>query len=164
MADNYLEKKMEEHRRAPSPALSRRYSPLGVKAGTACLPFGRKRILVRGCNTAPEAAEAAVKALGATGSTVFFIWNDLKRGRELAQASATRHIPMDDDRIAQAREAASKDAPVDFEITILRDMAMLDGKPLIQAEQLCEAIQEWLVYLLLPQSRRLGLTFFQHRN
>ena len=164
MADNYLEKKMEEHRRAPSPALSRRYSPLGTKAGTACLPFGRQRILVGGCNTAPEAAEAAVKALGATGSTVFFIWNDLKRGRALAQASATRHIPMDDVRIAQAREAASKDAPINFEITILHDMVMLDAKPLIQAEQLCEAIQEWLIYLLLPQSRRLGLTFFQHRN
>ena len=71
---------------------------------------------------------------------------------------------MDDVRIAQAREAASKDAPINFEITILHDMVMLDDKPLIQAEQLCEAIQEWLIYLLLPQSRRLGLTFFQHRN
>jgi len=105
MADNYLEKKMEEHRRAPSPALSRRYSPLGTKAGTACLPFGRQRILVGGCNTAPEAAEAAVKALGATGSTVFFIWNDLKRGRALAQGTASKNIPLGHARISPAREA-----------------------------------------------------------
>lgn len=164
MADNYLENKMEEHRRAPSPALSRRYSPLGVKAGTACLSFGRKRIFVTGCSSAPDVAEAAVKALGATGSTVFFLWDDLKRGRALAQSSSTRHIPMGEDMIEQAREAATKDAPLDFEIALSPDMAMLNGKPLIASDNLAEAVGEWLVYLLLPQSRQLGLTISLHKN
>lgn len=164
MADNYLEKKMEEHRRAPSPALSRRYSPLGVKAGTACLPFGRRRILVSGLPAAPEAAEAAVRVLGATGSTVFFLWDDMKRGRSLAQTSSTRHIPLSDDKIAQAREIASKDAPIDFEITLTPDTVLLDGEPLITSGSLVEAVGEWLVYLLLPQSRLLGLTLSPHKN
>lgn len=164
MADNYLEKKMEEHRRAPSPALPRRYSPLGVKAGTACLPFGRRRILVCGLPAAPEAAEAAVRALGATGSTVFFLCDDLKRGRALSQATSTRHIPLSDNKVEQAREIASKDAPLDFEIALTPDTVLLDGEPLITSGSLVEAVTEWLVYLLLPQSRQLGLTLAPHKN
>lgn len=88
----------------------------------------------------------------------------MKLGRALAQSSSTRHIPMGEDKIEQAREAATKDAPLDFEIALSPDMVMLNGEALIASDSLTETVGEWLVYLLLPQSRHLGLTVSLHKN
>ena len=47
MADNYLEKKMEEYRRGNSAGnYTRRMTPNGTKAGHILMPFPSRRVLV----------------------------------------------------------------------------------------------------------------------
>lgn len=155
MADNYLENKMEEHRRSPSGVMPRRYSPIGRKRGIAAFNFGERNIIVSGCAAAPEVASAVIKALGETGSHVAFLWDDLSRGSRLAQATSTRHFPWADDRMEDVRVQVGR---VDFEVTVSCHGVCVryDGKRTditgTDPEQLASAA----VYALLPLSRLIA--------
>ncbi len=97
MADNYLEKKMEEHQRGTAPKHPRSLNPLGTPRGTVCLPLSFRRIFVAGVDCNPEAGREIVKAFGNAGCEVGFSCTDLRFGRVLAQSSSTRHYPMQAD-------------------------------------------------------------------
>ncbi|MBD5232905.1 MAG: hypothetical protein HDS65_01870 [Bacteroidales bacterium] len=95
MADNYLEKKMEEHRRGGSSIHPRTISPLGTPKGSVCLALSFRRIFITGVDANPEAGAAVVKAFGNAGCDVAFVYTDLNAGRRLAQNTSTRHYPTD---------------------------------------------------------------------
>lgn len=155
MADNYLENKMEEHRRSPAGALPRRYSPLGQRRGTASFSFGERNIIVTGCESAPELAAAVIKALGETGSHVSFLWEDISRGSRLAQTTATRHFPWPDARKEDVRHAMGN---VDFEVTVSENRILLayDDKSTLLTGSDTAAMATAAVYALLPLSRQIA--------
>lgn len=155
MADNYLENKMEEHRRSPSGVLPRRYSPLGQRRGTASFRFGERNIIVSGCASAPDLAAAVVKALGETGSHVAFLWEDIMRGSRLAQATATRHFPWPDARMDDVRTQMGH---ADFEVELSGDgiRIVYDGKSTLVTGSDPEEMASAAVYALLPLSRLIA--------
>lgn len=155
MADNYLENKMEEHRKSPAGVLPRRYSPLGLKRGCASFPFGERNIVVTGCAADAELTAAVVRALGATGSHVAFLWEDIKRGSLLAQSTATRHFPWPDSRMKDVRSTMGS---VDFTVEISRQAVRLsyDGKTTFVTGTDSAEIASAVVYALLPMSRQIA--------
>lgn len=92
MADNYLEKKMEEYR---SGALSRpnvrRHSPSGARPGTVSFKIDQLRVLVTDGST--NAAQAVIRKLRDAGCRVAFVSADDKAGRTLSQATGSRYYP-----------------------------------------------------------------------
>ena len=91
MADNYLEKKMEEHRRGTGVKAARKLSPTGERRGMVSLKIDELRVFVSDASTNNGAA--IVRRLRDAGCKVAFASNDDKAGRNLAQASGTRHYP-----------------------------------------------------------------------
>ena len=165
MADNYLENKMEEHRRAAGGALPRRYSPLGQKRGTACFELGEKAVFVAGCATSPEVAKAIVGALGGAGLRVAFVWDDMKAGRALAQTTSTRHYPFAEADCGKARAMFEAECGcIDADILISNDGVTMDYEgAAIRIEARCDAevfasaVGQLALYLMLPLSRSFGL-------
>lgn len=91
MADNYLEKKMEEHARG----MQRRYTPLtpaGQRPGTAVLPFDVASALIWAPSISAT-VEAVAKALRATGCRVAIGATDSKGANEFAQKAACKYYP-----------------------------------------------------------------------
>lgn len=108
MADNYLEKKMEEHRsNAGKPAVRRRVSPTGQRAGQITLPFPETRVFVSG----PD--EAIVRAFASAGAKVEFCCpepEEKKRSTALAELTGARFYPMTtEEALAKSREMSGKD-------------------------------------------------------
>ena len=92
MADNYLEKKMEEHRSRQGSA-PRRYAPAKSPAGL----FPCRTVLVAGAGEEWEAG--AVAALRAAGHRVAIL---NPAGAALAQATGARCYPYTRERLADA--------------------------------------------------------------
>ncbi|MDE6854643.1 MAG: hypothetical protein K2J38_06255 [Muribaculaceae bacterium] len=158
MADNWLEKKMEEHRSGSRPA-ARRLSPAGTRRGTATFDFGIRRFFVTGCGTAPGVTEAVVRALSGTGSLVAFVWDDVTGGRRLAQAASARHYPYASERTGEARAAFAADGPVDADIEVSAGSVTVRaqwGVSRVTASDpsaFADSAGEAVVYLLLPLSQ-----------
>lgn len=164
MADNYLENKMEEHRRAAAGALPRRYSPLGRKRGVVGFEIGEKNVFIVGCERSQAVTRAIVTAMGESGFRVAFVWDDIKNGRSLAQTTSTRHYPFSDVEKARAMVLADRGS-IDIDIDIYCDKVdmIVGGKSLTIVSQTSEtnfatAVGEAALYLLLPWSSRLGIT------
>ena len=89
MADNYLEKKMEEHRRGNSAGnYTRRLTPNGAKAGHVLMPFPPRRVLVIAEDVpSDDIAMGVVRALCTTGCRVAFTGNDFSEGQKAAQST-----------------------------------------------------------------------------
>ncbi|WP_303297628.1 hypothetical protein [Muribaculum intestinale] len=112
MADNYLERKMEEHRRGPMPAYRRRVTSRGLPPGTVSFPFPVRRIIVFSAGEIPDAVAAGnavglrdslVKALAATGCRVAFTEADIVSRNRLAQTSGACGVAPGDTDIVAAR-------------------------------------------------------------
>lgn len=92
MADNYLEKKMEEHRaNASSNRRATKLSPAGNRPGTVALKIEPLRVLVTDADS--FAGSEIAKRLCEAGCKVAFISADLKQGRHLSQATGSRFYP-----------------------------------------------------------------------
>lgn len=98
MADNYLEKKMEEHRSGKAAVLPRRRTPSGGKPGTATFALAVHTAFVSGCENDMALAGAVLAAFGRAGVTTGFACVDLAAGRLMAQSTATRHYPLAADK------------------------------------------------------------------
>lgn len=92
MADNYLEKRMEEHLRGAAMA-PRHLSPSGQRPGMLTVKFPRRRILVIGSSMA--LATIAVGTLSSAGCRVSFCDSNRKEGTALAQSTGSRFYPVD---------------------------------------------------------------------
>ncbi len=92
MADNYLEKKMDEYRRSSAaPAVKRRLSPSGERPGVVSLRIAPLRVLVT--DVSDDYAAAIVRRLREAGCRVAFVAADDKAGRALSQSTGSRYYP-----------------------------------------------------------------------
>lgn len=91
MADNYLEKKMEEHRRGTVRTVARSLSPVGERRGTVSFKIDDLRVLVTDGDS--DCGAATVRRLREAGCKVAFVAADNRTGRNLAQAVGARHYP-----------------------------------------------------------------------
>lgn len=87
MADNYLEKKMDDYRRG-----SLRTAPRVHSGATSPWRMSKLRVFVGG--NVDELTLAVVTRLVACGCRVAFCEEDLKAGRAAAQASGALHLPV----------------------------------------------------------------------
>lgn len=106
MADNYLEKKMEDYRRGAAPRTARGAG--AVQQGKITLDFPRRIVLV--CAARPEEAPVAgiVRALVAAGSKVALLCPgvDYKAGQHAAQTLGARFLPLAADAALAETERA----------------------------------------------------------
>lgn len=95
MADNYLERKMEDYRSGKS--LMRTSAPVRRTRTAAMRAF-----VVEGCS---ERGAEAIRQLRRCGWQVAFSCADLKAGRETAQATGSQHYPIAADNADALGEA-----------------------------------------------------------
>ncbi len=93
MADNYLEKKMEEHRGPHRPAYRPKTTPSGARPGTVCFKFPPRRVFVTG--GASGIGASIVKAFRDAGCRVAFCDTDRKAGNATAQSTGAQYYPAD---------------------------------------------------------------------
>ncbi len=94
MADNYLENKMEEHRRGGTARHYRpQLTPTGNRPGVLSVKFPPRRVFVSG--GASGIGKAIVKAFVNAGCRVAFCDIDIKNGNKTAQATGARFYPAD---------------------------------------------------------------------
>lgn len=93
MADNYLERKMEEYRSGKGGRRIVYKSSAGVKPGTICVKFPARRVFVTG--GASGIGRAIVEAFRRADCRVAFCDNDTRNGNGTAQATGARFYPVD---------------------------------------------------------------------
>lgn len=109
MADNYLEKRMDDYRRGAK-TYRPKLTPTGHKVGEVTLRFTPKRILV----TMPLSpiTEAVIREFTAVGCKVAFFSEDKKEGNKMAQSTGSRCFPVriqDTGRVSEAVDALVHD-------------------------------------------------------
>lgn len=162
MADNYLEKKMEEHRRGSNPAPRRPLTPAGTTPGSVIYNIGKIIVAIAGTAQVPEVAEATIAALTAHGATVLFDGTDIKTGRAIAQRHAARHIPAEGLDDMTTVYPATADA--DYKLVFSKNEAVFtapDAKKYTLAyptpeATLAETLPAVILYLLHPLSGTLA--------
>ena len=92
MADNYLEKKMEEHRRGEAPSYRPRLTPRGTRPGEWLVKFTPCEVLIADAD-APLMPEV-IGELAGIGFRVVFSAADARRGALLAQRTGGRFLPQ----------------------------------------------------------------------
>lgn len=133
MADNYLEKKMEEHRlraaNGPRKTASRSASASKVQSGTLMIVYPQLRVVVTG--GASGIGAEIVKAFRKIDAKVDFYDIDTKKGGKLAQETGSRFIPCD------VRDAASLTSALRRTLTdrgdidvVVNNVGIGDFKPL----------------------------------
>lgn len=93
MADNYLEKKMEEHLKGGSQLHRQRLSPSGNRPGKLVVDFPPRRVYVTG--GASGIGAAIVKAFCDAGCKVAFCDSDRRKGTATAQKCGAQFHPLD---------------------------------------------------------------------
>ena len=90
MADNYLERRMEEHRASRMvPRLTNKPAPL--KSGRVIVEYPPQRILVTGGDS--PVGQAVIKGFIAMKCPVSFTVSDSTNGATIAQSTGARYIP-----------------------------------------------------------------------
>ena len=93
MADNYLERKMEEYRSGKSKQRTVKRTPSGAKPGTINVKFPSRRVFITG--GAKGIGRAIVEAFRNADCRVAFCDNDVKAGTATAQATGAQFYPAD---------------------------------------------------------------------
>lgn len=88
MADNYLERKMDEYRSGKRAGAPRRLTPTGQKAGTVTFPIDRLEVFV----TSPDTL--LITAFANTGCHVSFCGEDRHEGMHIAERTGARFYPF----------------------------------------------------------------------
>lgn len=94
MADNYLERKMEEYKATVSSKKAMHRPVYGVRPGTVVLPYPSKRIMVIGAES--WIGETVVRSFRKADCRVVFCSKQTKYGARLAQDSGAQFYPCDD--------------------------------------------------------------------
>lgn len=93
MADNYLERKMDEYRSGNMQRHSVKRTPSGAKPGTINVKFPSRRVFITG--GAKGIGRAIVKVFRNADCKVAFCDNDTKAGTATAQATGAKFYPID---------------------------------------------------------------------
>lgn len=91
MADNYLEKKMDDYRRGITSKVSRRSSSTSAGNGAVEIKPGRIGLLI-GDVQLLQAALTVLQRIA--GLKIAFVGTDYREGRRLAQASGSLFVPV----------------------------------------------------------------------
>ena len=130
MADNYLENKMEQHRRGVAPTYRPRKTPTGQAAGNVTYKLGVRRVFVTG--GASGIGRAIVREFCNAGCRTAFCDIDHKNGTATAQSTGARFIPLDVaecDRLATTLSSLMEEwGDLD---SIVNHVGIADFKPLI---------------------------------
>jgi hypothetical protein len=134
MADNYLEKKMEEYRSGVlSRPYARRVSLTGSRPGTVSFKIDPLRVLVT--DASDDVGRAVVTRLREAGCRVAFACADDKAGRALSQATGSRFYP----------ESAARDAVADLKKAWGGiDVLLIFGQPM-SAGEICSGLSRVIV-------------------
>lgn len=174
MADNYLEKRMEQHRNGGDvPSRRMRLTPKGDKPGCLTVKYEPLRVLVACCEDAY--GEAIVRRLSSVGCKVAFVASDNKAGRELSQSTSSRFYPAQNfDYKAAMADATKAWGGIDMLISdempsefACRRIVIVDARPvmpevgdvdvMINAVSTCgvspEDLSQFVLYLSLPSSK-----------
>ena len=157
MADNYLERRMEEHRASlVVPRLINKPAPL--KSGRVIVEYPPQRILVTGGDT--PVGLAVIKGFIAMKCAVSFTVYDSTKGATIAQSTGARYIPG---TLETAIDWHTKHGdPVKAVIDTQKNTAsILENRTLtlpfhphaIESEP--EAIASWCIFALHPANRWL---------
>ncbi len=170
MADNYLEKKMEEHRQSQR-RVSPYRSPSGNKPNTAIMPCALRGAFIIGGESLSEALKACAAALRSTSCRTAFCCTDRKSGNTMSQSLGLQYYPVDncDDEtvnstIKKAQEAFGAIDVVVKEINGSVSVDIMGLRSTISADADCtdmvfaKAAAGTLLYLALPQSKDLGIS------
>lgn len=131
MADNYLERKMEEHRNSGAAPKKKTPQVAGHRQGEICIKFPPRRVLVTG--GANGIGRAVVQAFRNADCIVDFIDSDRRNGQLTAQQTGARFIPADianPDALTRAVNLVL-DSRGDIDIFV-SNAAVTDFKPLGQ--------------------------------
>jgi hypothetical protein len=91
MADNYLEKKMEEHRSPQRPAYRQKLTPRGTKPGELLIKFQPCRTII--ADASAPVIQKLINELTAIGFKVTFGYPSTREGALLAQHSGAQFSP-----------------------------------------------------------------------
>lgn len=100
MADNYLERKMEEYRHSVSSRKSMHRPVYGVRPGTVVLPYPAKNIVVIGSVT-DVAVKTLIQTFRRADCRVAFCDNHVSEGNRLSQMTGSRFYPCSVDVVAE---------------------------------------------------------------
>ncbi|MCM1293592.1 MAG: hypothetical protein NC111_07610 [Bacteroides sp.] len=128
MADNYLEKKMDDYRRRQSPTAHR----------TGPKPTDRLSIFIVSDNAG--FTEQMVTKLQTKAANIAFTMSDMHRGRELAQSTGTQHHPIhcDHENLCRSIELIKKRwGSIDLAIT---DRNISDEKVIELLKENCRLV------------------------
>lgn len=147
MADNFLERKMEEHRSAQSSRKPFRLTPVGAKPGKLIVDFPVRNVYVTG--GANGIGRAIVKAFCNAGCKVAFCDKDERAGRDTAQNYGAQFHPLDVTDYKALKESIKKVANLWGGIDILiNNVGIGNFKPFL--ESTLEDFTDVLKVNLLP--------------
>lgn len=161
MADNYLENKMEEHRRAMAAPRQRTSGTLAQKALAEAIGWTAPAVLIHIADKGLLAA--IVTNMRHASCRVAFICTDAIGGRELAQRTGAMHIPYDDIARAEAL-LESRCTPATFRIEGDSDTLTvasadhtwtISRQPSTDAQHFAQASARLCAYLAIPLSASL---------
>ena len=109
MADNYLEKRMDDYAKG---RLGKPTAHTGRRAGYAQIKFPQQTIFIVSADLMPE----VLATMAVAGMKVFFTCSDPKQGQQLAQRCGGRFYPIDNAAIAA--DLAARGDKVDTLIAI----------------------------------------------
>lgn len=170
MADNYLEKKMEEYRRrTPRPVMRR--SPSGVARNIAAMPCALNGAFIVCNGQLSPLLCACAKALRDTSCRIGFCSTDHSYGNKTAQQLSLQFYPIAEltdtsveNAIFKATESFGKiDAlikEIDSGVEISGDgrISTITAADDCPEDVFLSVAPRFIVYLLLPQSRDLGIS------
>ena len=154
MADNYLEKKMEEHRQQPRRSTS--VTCAGRKPGFALLPFDVKLAFINSAE-AGELLHAIATELRGTGCRVAISCPDA-HATALAQSVGASYVPGDADKALEAVRAKWGDPELyikiaeDVTVNIDRGESHIVRSDMSSAADFAQRAARLCVYLALPDS------------
>lgn len=156
MADNYLERRMDEYRRSRQGAATRRaamHTAPNLRTGQVIIDYPPERVLVTDIDN--PIARAVTEALRRFNCRVAITCTDRTLGNRIAQTLGAQYHP-DGPQAAIDRLAAAGD-PVSIAI-IFRPMtlsvpALIPPSEIIDAGP--EATAAWVLYAIHPVSRHL---------
>lgn len=153
MADNYLEKKMEEHRNGKHMP-SRRLTPKGTQPGMVTLPFPHQKAVIDSHGQDPDSvASAFAKALRSTGCRVALRCPASKTATAFAQQNNLLLVP---DNAALPADFGT----IDITASIGPDGSLrvdTQGRTFSVKRSDSDSMVAMALFLCLPQANVLGL-------
>lgn len=170
MADNYLEKKMEEYRRGtPRPVMRR--SPSGVSRNIAAMPCTLSGAFIICKDHLSPLLQACATALRDTSCRIGFCSTDHTYGNKTAQQLSFRFYPIAEfsdtaveNAIFKAAEsfgkidAIIKENDCGVEIRSENRISTVTATDDCPESVFLSAAPRFIVYLMLPQSRDLSIS------